>query len=203
MRRQQSSRAEEQCELCGASLAQEHPHLVELDTRKILCACGACAMLFDGMEKSRYKRASSRAQLLAGFEMTDSQWESLLIPINMAFFFHSSVEGRVIALYPSPAGAVESLLPLEAWSEIAESNRALSMLAPDVEALLVNRVGYVRGLSQAEYYIAPIDDCYKLVGLIRTHWRGLSGGEEVWEAIGHFFSYLRSNAEVVSGGANA
>lgn len=203
MRRQQSSRAEEQCELCSASLAQEHPHLVELDTRKILCACGACAMLFDGMEKSRYKRASSRAQLLAGFEMTDSQWESLLIPINMAFFFHSSVEGRVIALYPSPAGAVESLLPLEAWSEIAESNRALSMLAPDVEALLVNRVGYVRGLSQAEYYIAPIDDCYKLVGLIRTHWRGLSGGEEVWEAIGHFFSYLRSNAEVVSGGANA
>lgn len=203
MRRQQSSRAEEQCELCSASLAQEHPHLVELDTRKILCACGACAMLFDGMEKSRYKRASSRAQLLAGFEMTDSQWESLLIPINMAFFFHSSVEGRVIALYPSPAGAVESLLPLEAWSEIAESNRALSMLAPDVEALLVNRVGYVRGLSQAEYYIAPIDDCYKLVGLIRTHWRGLSGGEEVWEAIGRFFSYLRSNAEVVSGGANA
>ena len=43
--------------------------------------------------------------------MTDAQWESLILPINLAFFFHSSVEGRTIALYPSPAGAVESLLP--------------------------------------------------------------------------------------------
>ena len=42
---------------------------------------------------------------------------------------------------------------------------------PDVEALLVNRVGAVR-----EYFIVPIDECYKLVGLIRLHWRGLSGG---------------------------
>jgi hypothetical protein len=46
--------------------------------------------------------------LLANFEMSDGQWESLLIPINMAFFFRSSIEGRMIALYPSPAGAVES-----------------------------------------------------------------------------------------------
>lgn len=201
--RPSASRAAEQCELCSAGLAQEHPHLVELATRQILCACDACAMLFDGMEKSRYKRVSRRTQYLTNFEMTDGQWESLLIPINMAFFFHSSVEDRMIALYPSPAGAVESLLPLEAWSEIAESNRALNMLAPDIEALLVNRVGYVRDLARAEYYIAPIDECYKLVGLIRTNWRGLSGGEEVWEAIGRFFSNLRSNAEVVSGGANA
>jgi hypothetical protein len=193
----------EQCELCSAGLAQEHPHLVELTSRQILCACDACAMLFDGMERTKYKRVSRRAQYLLEFEMTDGQWESLLIPINMAFFFGSSNEGRVIALYPSPAGAVESLLPLEAWNEIAASNRALSRLLPDVEALLVNRVGHAHGLTAAEYYIAPIDECYKLVGLIRTNWKGLSGGSEVWTEIGRFFSELRSKADVINGEANA
>jgi hypothetical protein len=201
--RRSASRPLEQCELCGAGLAQHHPHLVELTSRQILCACDACAMLFDGMEKSKYKRVARRAQHLTDFEMTDGQWESLLIPINMAFFFRSSIEGRVIALYPSPAGAVESLLPLEAWNEIAEGNRALSRLLPDVEALLVNRVGHAHGLSQAEYYIAPIDECYKLVGLIRANWRGLSGGTDVWTEIGRFFSELRSKADVVKGEANA
>jgi hypothetical protein len=201
--RRPTSRPLEQCELCSAGLAQEHSHLVELASRQILCACDACAMLFDGMEKSKYKRVSRRAQYLSNFEMTDGQWENLLIPINMAFFFRSSIEDRVIALYPSPAGAVESLLPLEAWNEIAESNRALSRLLPDVEALLVNRVGHAHGIARDEYYIVPIDECYKLVGLIRSNWRGLSGGTEVWTEIRQFFSDLRSKADVVSGEANA
>jgi len=201
--RRSPSRAVEQCELCSAGLAHEHPHLVEVASRQILCACDACATLFDGMEKSKYKRVSRRAEYLIDFEMTDCQWETLLIPINMAFFFRSSTEGRVIALYPSPAGAVESLLPLEAWNEIAESNHALSHLRPDIEALLVNRVGHAHGLTQAEYYIAPIDECYKLVGLIRSNWRGLSGGTEVWTEIGRFFSDLRSRSDVVTGEANA
>jgi hypothetical protein len=135
--------------------------------------------------------------------MTDGQWESLLIPINMAFFFRSSIEDRMIALYPSPAGAVESLLPLEAWNEIEASHPALAGLRPDIEALLVNRVGQSRGLASAEYYIAPIDECYKLVGVIRMNWKGLSGGTEVWGEIGRFFSELRSRADAVGGGANA
>jgi hypothetical protein len=201
--RRSPSRVTEQCELCSAGLAQEHPHLVELASRQILCACDACATLFDGMERSKYKRVSRRAQYLSDFEMTDGQWESLLIPINMAFFFRSSIEGGVIALYPSPAGVVESLLPLEAWNEIAENNRALSHLLPDVEALLVNRVGHAQGIARSEYYIAPIDECYKLVGLIRSNWRGLSGGAEVWTEIGRFFIDLRSKADVVRGEAHA
>ena len=36
-------------------------------------------------------------------------------------------------------------------------------MEPDVEALLINRVGPAR-----EYFLAPIDECYRLVGLIRT-----------------------------------
>jgi len=195
--------AVEHCELCSAGLGREHPHLVELASRQILCACDACAMLFDGMEGTRYKRVSRDAQYLSNFEMSDGQWESLMIPINLAFFFQSRIEGRMIALYPSPAGAVESLLPLDAWNDIKANNPVLHRLRPDIEALLVNRVGHAHGMAHAEYYIAPIDECFKLVGLIRAHWRGLSGGTEVWTEIGSFFSTLRSKSELVTGGCNA
>ena len=196
--RRSSSEPLERCELCGAGLAQEHPHLVELATRSIVCACDPCALLFDNAAVAKYKRVSRRALRLVDFEMTDAQWDGLLIPINMAFFFRSSLEKRVVALYPSPAGAVESLLSMEAWQEMEQSHAALLQLKPDVEALLVNRVGHARGLAQAEYYIVPIDACYRLVGVIRMHWKGLSGGTEVWTEIGSFFSELRTKAEILS-----
>ena len=201
--RSAASRNVEHCELCSAGLHQDHPHLVEVASRRILCACDACAMLFDGMEKSKYKRVSRDAQYLKNFAMTDGQWESLMIPINMAFLFRSSIENRIVALYPSPAGAVESLLPLDAWAEIVEINPILHQLKSDVEALLVNRVGHAHGLREAEYYIAPIDECYKLVGLIRANWKGLSGGAEVWTEVARFFTELRTKADVVGGGVDA
>jgi hypothetical protein len=126
--------------------------------------------------------------------LTDAQWDGLMIPIEMAFFFKSTAQGKVIALYPSPAGPTESLLSLDAWSDIVEINPILNEMQPDVTALLVNRVGQVRKVSSAEYYLAPIDECYKLVGLIRTHWRGLSGGTEVWRELGAFFAVLKKRA---------
>jgi hypothetical protein len=121
-----------------------------------------------------------------------------MIPINMAFFFKSSLENRVVALYPSPAGATESLLALESWNDIVARNSILNEMEPDVEGLLVNRLGYSRGYSAAEYYMLPIDECYKLVGLIRMHWKGLSGGTEVWRELGEFFSSLKSRSTEVS-----
>jgi Family of unknown function (DUF5947) len=193
----------ERCELCSSALMHEHPHLLELKSRQIVCACDACSTLFDGMSGGKYKRVSRRAWLLKDFQISEGEWEQLLIPINMAFFFYSSTHGRMVTLYPSPAGAIESTLPLDAWSEIVTNNPMLNNLEPDIEALLVNRVGYARGSAPAEYFFAPMDECYKLVGLIRTHWKGLSGGNEVWEEIGGFFSSLRKRADVLGGEANA
>jgi hypothetical protein len=176
----------ERCELCSADLAEEHQHLIEPASRRIHCCCDACALLFGGGEGMRYRRLPRRVQFLPDFRMTDVQWEALHIPINLAFFFQSTAMQRVVAFYPSPAGATESLLTLEAWHQLAMDNPLLLELEPDAEALLVNRVGPAR-----EYYRVPIDQCYKLVGLIRTHWRGLSGGTEVWDAIEGFLSGLK------------
>ena len=187
----------EHCELCNVAVRSEHSHLIEMPQRRLVCACDACALLFTNRSDRRFRLVPREARRLLDFRLTDAEWDGLLIPINLAFFIKAG-DSRVSAFYPSPAGATESLLPLETWNRIAEANPAVGILEPDVEALLVNRVGYARRTAGAEYYIAPIDACYRLVGLIRLHWHGLSGGEEVWREIGNFFAELRAQAEVVT-----
>jgi hypothetical protein len=176
----------ERCELCSDRLAAEHRHLVEPTTRRVLCVCEPCGILFSRRAEMKYRRVPQRFKFLRDFRLSDMQWNALRIPIGLAFFFYSSPKGRVVAMYPSPAGPTESLLDLDAWDEVVEANPLLSSLEADTEALLANRMGEAR-----EHYVVPIDACYRLVGLLRTHWQGFSGGTEVWKAIGEFFEDLR------------
>ncbi len=181
----------EHCELCHTALTEEHPHLLQRSNRQIACACEACAVLFSHRAPNRpFLRIPRDAYQLSGFVITDADWAAMRLPIDLAFFVASSEERRVIAYYPSPAGSTESLLDLEAWNGIVQSNPVLHRMEPDVEALLVNRT---RG--RADYFISPIDQCYKLTGLIRLHWRGFSGGDEVWQEIERFFERLREQAQ--------
>jgi hypothetical protein len=179
----------ERCELCSADLADDHAHLVELDSRRLACACDACAVLFSGQGAGKYRRVPRHVQYLADFRLTDAQWEGLGLPINLAFFLHSTPAGRVVAFYPSPAGATEALPDAQTWEALVEDNPALRGLEPDVEALLANRVGEAR-----EHYRVGIDRCYELVGLVRTHWRGFSGGQAVWDEVGRFFAGLKERS---------
>jgi hypothetical protein len=190
----------EHCDLCNDVVLPEHRHLLDLNSRSIACACHPCALLFDnqGAGGKKYRLIPQRRLALQAFQMSDEQWDELLIPVGMAFLFTSSGAKPVMAFYPSPAGPTESLLSLEGWQALAASNPLLNELEPDVEALLINRVEDAR-----EYYIAPIDACYQLVGLIRINWRGFSGGEAVWEAIHSFFAELRARAELVGGADDA
>jgi hypothetical protein len=175
------------CELCSAGLAVEHRHLLEISNQKIVCACDGCALRFQAVLDGRFRLIPRGVRAFPDLNWTDLEWESLALPINLAFFFQSSLEKRSKAMYPSPAGATESLLPLAAWDSLVAHNPILANMEPDVEALLVNRVG-----TKREYYLAPIDVCFELVGLIRVHWRGFSGGEAVWEEIDKFFSRLQT-----------
>src|SRR5262249_28841581 len=130
----------EQCDFCSRVLADDHQHLIEPATRRLMCVCDACAVLFQAGH-AKYKRVPRRGRCLPDFQLTDDRWDSLLIPIGLAFFSSSSPAGRTIALYPSPAGPTESLLPLDVWDEIVRDNPAIARLEPDVEALVVNRLG--------------------------------------------------------------
>jgi hypothetical protein len=196
------SRAE-QCALCGQGLGDQHPHLLDLEAHKLICSCEACTVLLRARRDSKYKLIPQHVLLLEEFEMTDAQWDGLMIPIGLAFFFRSSEANRVVCIYPGPSGATESLLPLEFWDEIVQRNEALANMEPDVEALLVNRLGAMRGFEVNQCYLLPIDECYRLVGLMRTQWRGLSGGSEVWEHLQEFFAGLREQANAQAGVVHA
>jgi hypothetical protein len=39
-------------------------------------------------------------------------------------------------------------------------------------------------------HVTPIDVCYELVGIVREHWEGLHGGDDVWQRIAAFFEAL-------------
>jgi hypothetical protein len=194
--RQAATNAEEHCELCGEAIGAEHQHLLDVSTRELQCACRACALLFDRPAAAGGARrlVPSRSRYLVDFDMSDAIWESLRIPVNMAFFTYNSAAERVLALYPGPMGPTESLLTFEDWTDLEDRNPILKGMQRDVEALLINRV---RG--QRDHFIVPIDECYKLVGIIRLHWRGLSGGREVWGEIDSFFATLKARAKVVGG----
>jgi hypothetical protein len=186
LRRLARPRAEaERCEFCSLALGPGHRHLLELSTRKTVCACDGCALRFENV-LGRYKLIPRDARLLSGFQITDIEWNSFSLPIELAFFFHSTPTGAIRAMYPSPAGATESLLSITGWSSLVEKNPVLARMEPDVEALLANRLKGSR-----EYYLAPIDRCFELAGLIRLHWRGFTGGDKVWETLDAFFSNLR------------
>lgn len=190
---------EEHCDLCGETIGPDHRHLLNVNSREILCACRACAFLLDSPAAGggQRKLIPTRCLHLADFHMTDAQWESLQIPVGMAFFCYSTPAQRMMAFYPSPMGPTESTLSLAAWDDLAAQNPILQQMQPDVEALLVNRKKDV-SLS----YLVPIDECYKLVGAIRLHWRGFSGGSAVHEQIAQFFARLEQRS-ATTGGSHA
>jgi Family of unknown function (DUF5947) len=177
-----SRESQEHCDTCGVALLPEHLHTFEPSDRRIRCACNFCSSLHADI----YRPIPNDIRILPDFRMSDAQWDDLLIPISLAFFSYCTPVGKVVAMYPGPAGVAESLLPLEAWEGIASYNPELAAMRADVEALLVNRVGMAR-----EYFIVPIDECYRLAGMIRLHWHGLSGGALVWGEIAKFLESLR------------
>lgn len=175
--------AVERCELCRTSIPPRHPHLLDVERRAAVCACLGCATVLGAKPDGRFRRIPPTVERLADFRMSDAEWASLQIPIGLAFLVSSTAAGGPVALYPGPAGATESRLDPEAWAVIVENNPRLADMAPDVEALVVNRIG-----GRREHVRLSIDRCFELIALFRKHWRGFSGGDEVWEAVEEFFA---------------
>jgi hypothetical protein len=177
------------CELCPLSLAADHKHLLDLEERRIICVCPTCWSIRSG--EARYRPTGSRTLWLEPFELSDELWAAFQIPIGLAFFLRSTSTGAVVAMYPSPAGATECELDLVAWERLVEANPVLEDLDPDAEALIVNRM-----TTPHLHAIAPLDDCYRLVGIIKSTWEGISGGAAMEEAVQRYFDDLRVGATV-------
>jgi hypothetical protein len=177
----------EKCEVCGSSLSEDHRHLLELGERRILCACEPCIAMRSGVEN--YCPVGTRTLWLDDFEFPDELWAAFQLPIGLAFFLRSTGTNTVVALYPSPAGATESELHLESWQALVARNPILEQLEADGEALVVNRM-----TDPPEHAIVPIDECYRLVGLIKSNWTGISGGNAIADAVPRFFKHVRRKA---------
>ncbi|MEV7013744.1 DUF5947 family protein [Streptosporangium sp. NPDC051022] len=189
--------AEEHCELCAEPIGSGHGHVVNVETRALICACRGCHLLFtaEGAAMGRFLAVPDRYLYAPSFALSAADWDELQIPVRMAFFFRNSVLGRTVAFYPSPGGATESELPMETWDRIMAANPGLAGVLPDVEALLVDRRG-----DRSACHLVPIDACYELVGLVRLRWKGFGGGQEAWDAIDAFFDGLRGHSRPVGGG---
>ena len=179
---------QERCDLCNTALPDDHRHMLHLVDRRIVCTCEACWALHSG--DAEYRPTGKRIVWLDAFKCDDEVWGSFQIPIGLAFFMRSTVTDSVVAFYPSPAGATESELNLEAWESLVADNPPLEQLEADAEALVVNRMS-----QPPEYAIVPIDQCYALVGLIKSRWEGISGGSAIEEAVPEFFAAIRSRAD--------
>jgi len=181
--------ARERCELCATDIGDAHEHLVDPQERRLMCACSACAILFDHSAAKRFRRVPRDIRRLTGLRIDDVLWNSLGIPIGLVFFFRSSVTNEVLAVYPSPGGPAEVAVEQDLWCELVALDPAIGALMDDVEGLLVNRI---RGAHL--YFLAPIDECYKLTGVIRSHWSGFTGGDQLWEEMRGFFDALEQRA---------
>ena len=191
----------ERCEFCTEVLPDHHSHVVDLEQHALKCSCRACYFLFapDGAARGRYRAVPEEVTFDPGFRLSEGQWEALQIPVGMVFVFHQTDQGKPVAFYPGPAGATESLLPLETWEELRAANPVLAAMVPDVEALLVYRP---RNAVQ-QCFIVPIDACYELVGVIRRTWKGFDGGADAWTAIDAFFDALTERSRPPRTGALA
>jgi hypothetical protein len=171
----------ERCEFCGLGLQEPHAHVVDLEQRRIVCACRPCYLLFQnaGAAGGRFRSAGDRCERLTD---TGLGLDACEMPIGMAFFIRNSKSNRVTAFYPSPGGAMESALEIGATLPIEA----------DIEALLVYRR---KGVE--ELWVVPVDVCYELVGRIRRRWRGFDGGAEVHAEIEDFFANLDEHRSAV------
>jgi hypothetical protein len=178
--------AGERCEMCGESLTPDrHSHVVDVANRALMCTCRPCSLLFDYPQaRLRYKAVPDRYRSLP--PLPAPIWDDLEIPVGVAFFFTNSELDRVVGVYPSPAGATESELPLGSWDAVLAAVPPVGELAPDVEALLVRVTG-----STVDTYLVPIDICYELVGHLRRLWRGFDGGQDVRRQLDLVFEQVR------------
>ncbi|MGB8995955.1 MAG: DUF5947 family protein [Pseudonocardiaceae bacterium] len=173
--------AEERCELCSIPVPPGHRHMLDTERGEVLCACQACSLLFSqGAASAGHYRLVPRRRL----RLVPVSTKALGVPVGLAFFIPRA-DGAVIAHYPSPAGATQWEVDPQAWTDVADRHPELRTLEADVTALLVNTA---RG--QQQHWLVPIDDCFRLVALVRREWKGLSGGSQIWPEIEQFFAAL-------------
>ena len=155
----------ERCELCGTAIGPEHRHVLELATRDVKCACRPCGLLFERADRMRLIPADVRRVGRPWTSACRSTWRS-----------SCASDGEFKAFYPSPVGPTESLLAVDRSASSWPTTSRRCWCAASAPGS------------------CGIDVCFALVGLVRTHWRGITGGAEVRRELDAFFDGLDRRA---------
>lgn len=196
----------ETCEMCAAEIPAGHGHLADVEQSTLICACRACYLLFTHSQagRGRYRAVPDRYRGDPAHPLSVADWNALEIPVGLAFFLRRSAGGEVTGFYPSPAGATECRLDLQAWQRIEGSHPMIAAAEPDVEAVLIYRADAgdsrptYRREADVECFLVPIDACYELAGRMRLLWRGFDGGSEARASIAEFIDGVRSRSRAFS-----
>jgi hypothetical protein len=191
------------CELCDAALPDEHRHIADLTGRRMLCGCTACHLLFTGpaAAKGRYRAVPRRHLRLPDARLPAAAWQALSVPVGILFVFRHAETSqggeRWAARYPGTAGAAEPQGEPgafdAAWRRVLAAHPDLPLPEPDTEALLLRHTG-----AAGSCHLVPLDVCYRLVGVIRRHWRGFDGGSEAHARVEEFFTDLDARATTLT-----
>jgi hypothetical protein len=175
---------EERCELCGTPLEDAHRHVLDVEAGELRCACRACGLLFGRPVAAlgRYRLVPRRR-----VRLPDPGGDTGA-PVGLAWYVVQP-DGTVEIRYPGPAGATSGVVDAPTWNRLVTAWPDLARLEPLVEALLINTTH-----GRREHWIVPVEDCYRLIGVLRAEWTGLSGGRTVWPAVDEFFAGLDRTA---------
>jgi len=175
--------------VCGQLLPARHSHVVHIERRQPALRLPALLspfLLGGSRGREGQSGAGKRFSISAKASFPRRSGTGCRSRSILAFFFFNSSLGRTVVFYPSPAGATESLLPLETWEELVREHPRLATLKPGMSKRFSPGNGLRRRINLPAAFIVPIDACYELVGIVRRTWKGFHGGEEAWQAIAAF-----------------
>lgn len=180
----------ERCDLCAAPVTEDHPHLLEVDGPAVRCACRACAILFDRTAAGNglLRRIPDRRWHLPDTVDDADTWMALGVPVQLAYLVVHD-DGGATLHYPGPAGTTHADVGDLAWADFVRHHPCLGGIEPHVEAVLVREQQRRRSS-----YLVPVDDCFRLIALMRRSWTGFTGGDAVWAAVDEWFEELASRA---------
>jgi hypothetical protein len=142
----------------------------------------------EGAGAGRYRLIPERYRQLPALGRDDARWADLRLPVSLAFLVRTE-SGGGLAVFPGALGPTDAPIDAERWAALESAYPEVKELESEVEAVLVNRLH-----GRRECWLVPLDQCYRLVALLRARWEGINGGQEVWVEIDRFFAQVAERA---------
>ena len=179
----------ERCDLCGLEIGPDHDHLIDPAERRLVCACGACAVLFSAQAGTKFKRVP---QDVTRTRRADDQRLRSGRRSGCRSIWRSSTTARRRDGW-WPATPVRRARRSPCWSSRPGRKSSASIPSSPACSPTSRRcwsTACAAARTRTACFLVPIDQCFRLVGIIRMQWKGFTGGTAVWEEIDGFFAEL-------------